>query len=779
MTSRLLALAAGTFLATHGALCWASDGAPPASTTGGQKSATDAPSGATASPNGTVGIQEITVTATRRAQSSERVPISMEVLGQAQLAEGGIKSINDIASVTPGLTFQLQGYASTLTLISFRGLESLFGASTVGVYVDDTPIQGRLSSDGNVGNPYPAVFDLNRVEVARGPQGTLFGSGSESGTVRFISNEPSLTTYSGLARAEVGATQSGGISNEFGVAVGGPIVKDKIGFRISAWERTNGGYLDRAQPWNGNIIARNTNWDRTASVRAALAFQLSEDTKFTPSVFYQDSVVANSSRFDPNFSNSGKDEFVSVTLLPEHTHDHFVLPSAKLESHLGFADLTAVASYFYRRADLTSDLSGFVGALGLATYGNPLGTTYAGSQTDASPLGTGTLVHAYTQEVRLASHNPGAFLSWVVGVYHDHRTQQDYQNQTSADIDPSGHEIFYTLQTVVDDQTALFGQADLHLSRQFTLVGGDRIAWTKVTQTNINGTGVLDATPSYASTQIKQTPNTPHVSLNFQADPHNLFYATYSKGFRVGGGNDPLPAVCGYSAVPQQYSSDNVTNFEIGAKDLLLDGRLKVDSSVFHILWNNIQQLAQPSCGISYTFNSGKAVSNGFDLALEALVTSQLKLDLSVAYADAHLTTNVFDSNGVILAQAGDKIGYLPYVNAPWNVNVTGNYTIPLRSDETLKLRLQYRYNSRNPGPFINQITASPNYAPQEHTDPATNMVNASIALTKGKADLTLAVNNLFNVHPLLDVYAQAVPEAPTYSTFRPRTVSLTLNYPF
>ncbi len=759
-------------LAAQGTLCRAEEAtAAPASA--------DQPATANVPASGTVGIQEITVTATRRAQSSERVPISMEVLGQAQLAEGSIKSISDIASVTPGLTFQLQGYASTLTLISFRGLESLFGASTVGVYVDDTPIQGRLSSDGNVGNPYPAVFDLNRVEVERGPQGTLFGSGSESGTVRFISNEPSLTTYSGLARAEIGATQSGDVSNEFGLAVGGPIINDKIGFRISAWERTNGGYLDIATPWNGKIVARNTNGDRTASFRAALAFEIGENTKFTPSVFYQDSVVGNSSRFDPVFSNPSKDEFVSVTLLPEHTHDHFVLPSAKLESHLGFADLTAVASYFYRRADLTSDLSGFVGALGLANYGNPLGTTYAASQADVSPLGTGTLVHAYTQEVRLASHNPAAFLTWVVGVYHDHRTQQDYQNQTSHDVDPTGHEIFYTLQTVVDDQTALFGQVDVHLTRQLTLVGGDRIAWTKVSQTNINGTGVLDATPAYATTQISETPNTPHASINFQVDPRNLVYATYSKGFRVGGGNDPLPPVCGYSAVPQQYSSDNVTNYEVGAKDLLLGGRLKVDSSVFHIQWNNIQQLAQPACGISYTFNSGKAVSNGFDLAVEALVTSQFKLDLSLAYANAHLTTNVFDSNGVILAQAGDRIGYLPYVNAPWNVNVTGNYTIPLASDKSLKLRLEYRYNSRNPGPFINQITASPNYAPQEHQDPATGLVNASVALTKGKADLSLKVNNLFNVHPLLDVYAQSVVEAPTYSTFRPRTVSLALNYPF
>src|ERR1700675_749006 len=115
-------------------------------------------------------LEEVTVTATRRQQSVEKVPISINAISQDELAAGSIKDIGDIAAVTPGLQFGNLAFASTLNLISIRGLNSLFGASTVGVYLDDTPIQGRLSSDGNVGNPYPAVFDLNRIEVLRGPQ---------------------------------------------------------------------------------------------------------------------------------------------------------------------------------------------------------------------------------------------------------------------------------------------------------------------------------------------------------------------------------------------------------------------------------------------------------------------------------------------------------------------------------------------------------------------------------------------------------------------------------
>ena len=724
-------------------------------------------------------LEEVTVTATRRSESVEKVPISINALTQQDMADAQIKNISDIAAVTPGLVFQLDGFSSTLTVISMRGLESLFGASTVGVYLDDTPIQSRLSSDGNIGNPYPAVFDLNRVEVARGPQGTLFGAGSEAGTVRFISNEPSLTEFSGYTHGELSSTQNGALSHEIGAAAGGPIINDEVGFRVSVWGRTNGGYLDQVTPWNGNTVARDTNKDETLATKVALTFKVNDDIKITPSVFYQNIDGYGNSRFDPHFSNPSQGIFSSVTLLPETWSDHFIVPSIKLEDHLSFADLTAIASYTDRSALLENDLGGLLGAIGLVDYGNPLGPSYAASQADVSPFYTTTNVRAFTEEVRLASNDKDAFFTWVAGIFNDHRTQADTQFQRSLLLDPSGKEVFYTLQSVTDEQIAGFAQGDLHLSSQWTLTVGERVAHVKTEQKNTNGTGALDAIPPYAVSSLSQTPQTPHGSLSYQLDRDNLFYASVSRGFRVGGANDPLPAVCDYTAVPKSYTADFVTNYEVGAKDLLFDGRMKIDSSIFHIVWSNIQQLAQPACGISFTFNGGGAVSNGFDLALEGLVTSKLKVDLDVGYSKAYFTQTVYDSKDHILVSSGDRIGYLPFVSPPWDVNASANYAIPLRDDEKLRLRLEYQYRSHNPGPFITQNPLSPNYAPQEVADPATQLWNAKAGLTLGKVDLDLFVNNLFNAHPLLDKYGQAVLSAPTYSTFRPRTLGVSATVPF
>jgi iron complex outermembrane receptor protein len=725
-------------------------------------------------------LEEITVTATRRQESVEKVPISINAIGQDELTSGAIKDIGDIAAVTPGLQFGNLAFASTLTLISIRGLDSLFGASTVGIYLDDTPIQGRLSSDGNVGNPYPAVFDLNRVEVLRGPQGTLFGAGSEAGNIRYITNQPSLTLFSGFSHAEVSETEHGALSYEVGAAAGGPLVQDVVGFRASVWERHDGGFEDRVDPWNGEVVARNTNSDHKLATKLALGIQAGDSVLITPSVFYQQSHSNDNGRFDPNFSNPATGQFNSSTLLPETTTDTLVVPALKLESHLGFADLTGVLSYEHRQVNLENDLSGLLGAIGLVNYGNPLGPSYAASPSDVSPFYTGTSVQAVTEEIRLASNKPGAFFTWVAGVFNDHRTQQDYQLQYSQLVDPTGHEIFYTLQTVTDEQTAVFAQGDLHLTSQWTATVGVRVADVETRQTNINGTGALDAVPSYAVTELRQTPTTPRLSISYQLDKDNLLYASAGKGFRIGGGNDPLPPVCGYSEVPKSYTADYIWSYEVGAKNKFFDGRMEVDSSAFHINWSNIQQLAQPACGISYTFNAGNARSDGFDLALQALPINHMRLDLSVGYADARFTTDVDDSHGNVLIQTGDKIGYLPFVIAPWNVNTSANYVIPLPHDsDELNLRLEYQYRSRNPGPFSNYIVGSPGYSPQQGADPATQLVNARLGFTRDKVALGLFVDNLCNSHPLLAKYGQALLSAPTYATFRPRTVGLSANVSF
>lgn len=751
----------------------------------GQEASVETPAGVPAAQNdksnsetAASALEEITVTATRRVESKEKVPVSIDALSQSDLTMGGIKNIADIAAVVPGLQFDTPISPATLTTITIRGLNAGFaGAATVGLYMDDTPIQVRLSPIGNVGNPYPVPFDLNRVEVARGPQGTLFGAGAEAGTVRLISNEPSLTEFSGFSHAELMTTQNGAPSYELGAAAGGPIVQDQVGFRLSAWTRQDGGYIDRTDPLTGNV-KRNANKEDKSAFRAALTFSVN-DVRITPSLYYQRVHEDDSGRFyDDMFSNPSGGRFVNPEVLPAVSTDEFVLPSMKIEASLPFAELTSTTSYTHRYMRETLDGTSIT-CPQVGGCGSSLGVAFPATPADVSTFNTGQRVRAITQEVRMASNRPEAWFTWVAGVFYDHRVQQDFAilgplpPPNSIGLDQDFNQNYY------DDQIAVYAQGDFHLTRRLTLTVGERVARMKTQLIERDGSTYFGG-PSVSDTTIKETPSTPRLALSFQADRNNLFYVSASEGFRPGGGNDPSFASCGNVIGPTSYKSDHVWSYEVGAKNTLFDGRLQVDSSVFHIDWSQIQQIVILPCGASYVTNAGNAVSNGFDLALGAVVTERLRMNLAVGYANAYYTTNVEDQSGNPLVLKGDKVGLLPMVNAPWNVNVSGKYTMPLAQGDKIYLRGEYQYNSRNPGPFSTQIPTSPNYSPLLVPDPPTHKANVRVGYTRDKLDVSLFVNNVFNAHPVLGMQ-EYPPTSPllTATTFRPRTVGVSANYSF
>src|SRR2546429_3239763 len=228
-------------------------------------------------------LQEVIVTATRRAESLSKVPISVTALTQESLDERGVKDFSEVARFTPGVNFDNSGTNN----ISIRGISGSGGAGTTGIYLDDTPIQMRALAF-NPDEALPKSFDIERVEVLRGPQGTLFGAGSEGGTVRYITTQPSLSKSSVYSRAEFSSTQGGDPSYEAGVAVGGPVIEGKFGARLSVWYRKDGGWIDRIDPVTLATVDKNANHDETVLVRLAGLWAPSEHWSITPSLYYQD-----------------------------------------------------------------------------------------------------------------------------------------------------------------------------------------------------------------------------------------------------------------------------------------------------------------------------------------------------------------------------------------------------------------------------------------------------------------------------------------------------------
>ena len=757
-------------------------------------------------------LESVTVTATRREQSVQNVPISINAIGQEELAQGNIKSIDDISALTPGLQFAVpNGFSSAFTTISIRGLNTNTGPPTVGLYLDDTVISSRLSGTANQGNVYPYVFDLNRVEVERGPQGTLFGAGAEAGTVRFITNQPSLTQFSGQARAELASTEGGRLSYEDGLAVGGPIIQGEFGFRFSAWERSDGGWVNRIDPLPGpdygKVVAPDANNNKKDVIKAALAFNAG-NFLITPAFYYQRVHQDDASRFYSAFSDIQEGIFNNGVLLPEVWTDAWTLSSIKAESSLPFAQLTVDASYFDRNATELLDEGAFV-CPGLQTpagsgnpgCGSPLGTGYPTSESQLAYTPTDMAVRAYTAEARLASNATDSRLSWVAGVYFEHRTQRDFQTDYDEAAYPQyfgsppptssllsaiiqdQHELF------VDVQTAVFLQADYKITDKLTATVGGRAAHVTVNGADSTSISALTGAPAYAPFQASNNPTTPRLGLSYALDRDNLLYASFSEGYRPGGGNASIPNTSGpcdgVSQVPSTYSPDTVRAFEVGSKDTILEGRLQVDTSVFYNRWHDIQQYVSEACGpYAYGTNAGSAVSDGFDLSLRALLTSQVRLDVNTGYVNAYYSQSGYipglpQSQATLLVAKGDKVGILPQVNAPWNVNASLNYEVPLVGGEKLHAQLIGFYTSRNPGPFITQNTQVNGY-PLAVADPPTHLYNLRAGYTVDGFDVTFFVNNIFNSAPLLSTY-QAVGSSSLVSntTFRPRTLGVTGNFTF
>jgi outer membrane receptor protein involved in Fe transport len=757
----------------------------------GGANAADSPTSTTA---GDALLQEIEVTATRRSEEISKVPISIVALDHAALETTGIKSIGDLANWVPGIEFDTSaGFGpNTLTNIAIRGINSNIGTSTTGIYLDDVPLQTRIVALSYWGNPFPLIFDVDRVEVDRGPQGTLFGAGAEGGAVRFVSPEPDLQKYSGFAHSELAFTQNGAPSYETGVAGGGPISADVVGFRASAWVRHDGGWVDRVDPITGQIAERNANGADSGVARLAITIKPSDAVKITPSLYWQQLRNDDSPAYYEQLSNPDAGVFRNGRLLAQPAIETLWVPSIKVDASVPGATITSISAYMHRFAHLVDDGTNYNGAvLGpYLSYGNPAGPQYPASNADASPIYLSTAVNLVTEELRASSDDPSASLKWTVGGFFSDASQTDTEGVYSPYYMvnffglPGTAPQFYSLITSRDSQLALFGQIDYRIAPQWTLTVGARVSHNIAKYFQAQSGPIASSEFPVASGQQAQTPIVPKIELSYQATEALLVYGSAGKGYRIGGANQPIPlaptpAGCPLASQPPPFSGDSLWSYEVGSKSTLLGGHLKLDASVFYVDWSKIQQqIYFNSCSFGFIANTGSATSKGFDLSARMALTHSLSAGLSVAYTDAKISSTV-EYAGATLVQAGDAVGSPPGVGSPWNLNGTVQYDFSLGGLASY-LRTDGIYHSRNPGPFNTTIPGTPLYNPTIPANPPYSQFNSRLGISIRDVDLSLFANNLTNQHPALNRFIDT-PTLGIYTdtTLRPRTIGMAANYKF
>lgn len=839
------------------------------------------------------GLQEVIVTATRREEALSKVPISVQAITNTQMELAGVRQIDDLVRLTPEVKISYESETGSAN-VSIRGISSDAGASTTGVYIDDTPIQviNRYNSGGE---QFPTVFDLQRVEVLRGPQGTLFGAGAEGGTVRFIQEQPSLTQYTGYARAEGAGTDGHAPSYELGASYGGPLVEDLLGFRVSAYYRQDGGYIDegpylsaKVNALDGHLgggsatvvpntaaITDNVNWTDTKSFRAALRLDPTQGLTITPSFYYQRQDRGhNDNTFWLSGSNPSSGFFWTPQYFPGPANpacstgsgcnspgsfSQLLEPTGSWENNtlsvtalnvawnIGeAATFTSTTSYTYwGNASISHDwyTTGFYAVLENGVPGQtfPLAGQFASCLFWADSK-------AVTQELRL--NGTSKYLNWLVGAFysHDVENEDEYcENNMSAAsqyfygqyVPPGGPPFgpgfspfedywgvpllgssgtYEGLGQTVDDQFAGFVQVDVKFTPIFSLTAGIRAAHDKLSfslfgpgaENNQNPPygyggycpngvgpcpqlfGVGPYAPSYPGGIVTSTsrPVTPKVALNAQLTGNNLVYLSATKGFRIGGGQLPVPNYCGPDLIqlgyvkngvpytPPSYNPDYVWSYELGTKNTAFDGRLTADASVFYVKWQSIQtNIGLPICGYDVTTNAGTATVKGFDLDAQFVPIRGLQLRADLGYAHSSYDEGLYTLSGGTVYSRGSAIdGAAP----PWQIVVSGRYEFPLKADIN-----GYFYADDswiNAAPRTGRTDpAAYNFQPYLPPYPAYNTADLRLGMIRGPLDVSFFMNNILNARPLfVDQDAQpTIDYVFTATTLRPRTLGVTAAYRF
>jgi iron complex outermembrane recepter protein len=758
------------------------------------------PAVAQQAPEGTGGptISEIVVTASRREENLSEVPLSISAFTEESMQALGVKGIADIEAFTPGLT--LQGTSTSGTTISIRGIRSQnVGSATTGIYIDDTPIQVRAVGY-TAENSYPMLFDLERVEVLRGPQGTLFGAGSQGGTVRFITSRPNMQEFEGRALAESSFSDEGDPSYEVGLAIGGPIVADKLGFRASGWYRKSGGYIDWVNRTTGASRGEDVNWEDYKVGRVAVGYEPSERLTITPSVMVQETYRYHVPLYWESFSDPDQGEFITATQVQMPRRDRFVLPSLTVSYDFDSVELISATSYFDRDERKSNDFSYlFVSAF---QGGNPFLAAFPDYAVES--LYTNRQ-NNFTQELRLQSVPDGGRFDWTAGVFYSDARQRSTQHMYDPDMNDLTQSVFgrtpeevfgvglfqgaysvYFLNETDEEQLAAFGEASYGLTDRLKLTVGLRASQAKFAF-DFLGEGPYNAGHSVSSGSSEETPVTQKVSLSYQMDNDKLLYATAAKGYRIGGANTQVSEVLcardlanfGLSTVPTTYDSDYLWNYEIGTKSKFFGSRLQVDASVFYINWEEIQQRIQfPICAFNYITNLNAANSKGFDLYAAAQVTGNLLVTVAAGYTDAAYTEDTFGGRNPVTGQQavlfadGDPLGV-----PTWSVSTGVRYEFPMLAAYDGFVRADYAYTA---GYKLGAGPRSVSFDPFLRNIDERNLVKLRAGMIMNEWEISAFVDNLLDDTPALGrARLGNRGTAFTNVSARPRSYGVTLNYRF
>jgi iron complex outermembrane receptor protein len=772
-------------------------------------------------------LQEVVVTANRSgAESVQNVAIPMSVVDPTLVDRSGLGNLSDLSKFSPSLTI-IQG-APGFNQISMLGLTSMpyrtsdtSDRSLVAVYLDDTPIsiQGQT--------PDLRVYDLERVEILRGPQGTLYGDSSMAGTVRYITAKPSSSSSFGTLEATGAGTEHGAPSYSLRGMFNTPIIEDKLGFRATFYDGQDGGYIDNI----GLRNKKNANLNNSVQGRAALRW--TPDPSLTVDFA---ATFEQSHAHGLNTAESGLSHYETDTNSAEGTRDSLQLYQLNIDKDLGFADLISSTAYTWRRIGYNSSTESTIGyyfanyyGLPNALYNAPASFNLAtNNKIPAEHYEIDNKIHDVTQEFRLTSKNGGP-IKWTVGGFYEGQRRNLFQDIPVAGFDTSSYEagfyeletgkpynsqtvdgafnpndIFSGLQNETDHQIAVFTDDTWHATKKLDLTAGVRyFNYNEKYYLYEGGVyGAINHVPLTENAKEKASGFNPRFNASYHVNEDAMVYAEAAKGFRYGGANQPVPTATpaassgaipnrclydlglyGLSTAPLTFGPDNLWDYTVGEKAKLAGGRMTFNADAYYIDWSNVQTRLLLNCSYFFTESAGSIHSKGVEAESTFKLTRAVTVAGSVGYNDSHAAGDI----PTVGAFSGDQAPYSPN----WIASAYIYYDKAVASG-MMHLQASYQFRSEQNTTFdpyqtaynsttkvLSKTSASQGFA----IIPPSNDVDASAAYDFGRYEVGLYGTNLINGVRVTNIarptyYANYV--AGNYDTIaRPLTVGMRLKAKF
>lgn len=651
-------------------------------------------------------LEEIIVTAQKREQRLMDVPMSITAITGESIAKRGASSIEDLQYAIPGVS--ITEFSPGQQRVQIRGISSFNGLPTVGVYQDELPLNLEVNQTGQD----VRLLDITRIEVLRGPQGTLYGQGAVGGTIRYITNGVDLEHFGVSGTGEIAGVDSGGTDWKGEGVVNVPIVTDQLGARFAGSYQHFGGWID-----NPILGGRNVNSGHALTLRGKLAMKFTDDFKLELSVQHQDLKIGAQ-----NLSDDHQQVF---DRLATPYSSKATMVNAVATYDLGFAKLLSSTGYIRRRDTLTDDLTNSFAPLISLLTGLPPGTVQSVGLVARSRF------NIFTEEVRLASSGTSP-LNWTLGGFYRHANTFGGSNSVVMPaVLPPSLELLSSNGTNPSNSRswAVFGEASYNITHRLSALVGLRYFEDHRNQNDVStvlGTSAIDIGSA------KFHALTPRFNLAWQPVDQLHLYANVAKGFRSGGFN-VTSAGAGFGNVPQSYKPDSVWSYEIGGKFETLDHKLSLELAGYRNVWSHVQTSASiPGLPTAFTINGGKLTGWGTDGSLSYSPIRALTFTLTAGWNRTEYKSNTLEH------LVGDPADYVPRFTG----SASAEYRFDVRSLPSF-VRVDYQHSAHFQV-FLRNIQTVPAFSDEQ------NILNARIGVAEKSWSIAAFVRNALNRNSVL-----------------------------